>query len=282
MKNSHLFFLALIVSVCLLVFNGCSNEDSSGGKTMEVVGQITLTNDALFRTGVDTPENSANPYDQIGVKHNIVIADVMANATSLNTTDDYINYARTVSYREFGWSASSTPSPTNTQIINVINDVGHNFGNVISNSNFSTIGKQQLTAFINIMITANSNQNANYNDLKSKLVSFEVDLDKNSLISSVEKQNILQVTSVARHSAYYWYNDMLDAKEYNSKLPAGAQKRKWWQWAVVGLADALGGIAGAVVGSPTGIVAVGSAVIGAAGASGGAVTVIDYFWPETP
>jgi hypothetical protein len=280
MKKMRVYLTALFVSCSLLVFNGCSNDESSGNILVQNVAETTPSNNLMSRSGVNSPENNLNPYDEVGVKHNIVISSVMAN-TSLRTTDDYINYARITSYNLFGWNETSAPSPTNLQIKNVINDVDHNFNNVINNSNFSTIGKQKLSDFVHIMLTANSNPNSNYNDLKSQLILFETDLNRDSQISSAEKQNILQVVSVARHSSYFWYINMLETQDYNKNVAInGIPKKRWWKWIVIATADALGGVAGAVVGSTTGIVAVGSSVLAAASASGGATTVINYLWPD--
>ncbi len=170
--------------------------------------------------------------------------------------------------------------PTNTQIKTIIDDHSTDFSNVIANSGYSVVGKSKVTELVNLLLAADRDISIDYNTLKRQITTFEDNLINDTSISTVEKQNILQMASIARYSTYFWYNNMLDAIEYNETLASNAPKKKWWKWAVVGVADLLGGIGGATFGSPTGITAVGLAVAGAASASGGAATVINYFWPD--
>uniref|UniRef100_UPI004049B8A1 hypothetical protein n=1 Tax=Flavobacterium sp. TaxID=239 RepID=UPI004049B8A1 len=280
MKNQKNALINLVVIGITMFFYSCSTEQNEPPQNNVSTSDLESKSYNSSRVGISTPENANNPYDEVGVMHNVVIEKVMFNASNLVTTDDYINYAKTVSNDVYGINASNTVIPTNTQIKTIIDDHSADFSNVISNSGYSTQAQLKLTELVNLLLEADRDLSIDYNTLKRQIITFEDDLINDITLSNIEKQNILQMSSVARHSTHFWYNIMLDTIDYNETLSPNVAKKKWWKWAVVGVADVLGAIGGASFGSPTGIVAIGMAVIGSAGASGGAATVLNYFWPD--
>ncbi|OYQ46113.1 hypothetical protein [Flavobacterium aurantiibacter] len=263
-----------ILAFVLFFANGCTTNEGSDFSTKS---QKVFSENTANREKSDGPENPANPQDVVGQQHNTVVSSVMINANNLETIDDYINFSRQEALRQYNYSSNS---PTNEQIKTVIYDVRNNFKNVISNSNFSEESKFQLERFVAIM--TDSKFDNDYNALKSEIVNFENDLLRNVLIPSVEKDKLLQVTSIGRYSSFYWFNLMLEIKNENSAESNVLARRRWWKWALIGVCDALGAIGGAIAGTPTGIAAVGMAVVGGAGASGGAATVLDYLTSDNP
>ena len=115
-----------------------------------------------------------------------------------------------------------------------------------------------------------------YNILKKKIIDYEDKIIKSSL-NQADIDEILKVTSVARHSFYFWNKELGQTQE-NSILG----KRPFWKWLVVGFADVAGAAAGATAGSLTGVLAVAGGVAGAAGASSGASSLVDWISPDAP
>lgn len=60
-----------------------------------------------------------------------------------------------------------------------------------------------------------------------------------------DREYVLGITSISRHSFYYW-------NEYQKNNASKGNPYRWWQWVVVGAADAMGAAVGATIPEPTG------------------------------
>ena len=222
--------------------------------------------------GCGDPSNSSNPWDSVGVYHNYALEDVKKHALG-GTADlkQYLNYSNNYMVSTF---SSRVPNirellPSEDQITSILADSASYYSNFIDKSSYSEGVKGKFKELIGIITDDIGYEDADYCDIKVRILEFEEKLLADGSLKTEEKDQVLKASSVARYSLYFWYN------EYQASLETS--KRKWWQWLVVGVADVAGGIAGGIATGATVVGAVAGAVAGAAGASSGAAAVLEYF-----
>lgn len=276
-------FLKLSVTLSLIfAFNSCQNDGDFQSKENENVIEYSA------KAEEDTPDFHLNKYDYAGRDHNIILENVVEKWNENLTMDDYINFSRD----EFFAIYSNEPSqtfPSNTSIINVLEDADNDFANVIRNTNFNTVVKQHLSDFIELLVSFEATNNNKYSDLKNQIISFETKIISDNSLLEEDKEIILSVTSIGRHSAYFWNTTYLNALS-NGYVTSGYVvkgffgKRPFWKWATVIICDVAGGISGgAAAGAVSGgVVLIAGAVAGAAGASSGASSLVDWISPSKP
>lgn len=137
------------------------------------------------------------------------------------------------------------------------------WSNTINNTDFSANAKNSLHELIEnfLLDTATLNTDFGFNEIKIRIVGWENDIRESGAINQTEKNLLLPVSSVARFSALYWFNVFDEFWEGMSpeEREAVGKKRKWWQWLIIGVADAIGITAGIVSGNYTGGISAGAA-----------------------
>jgi hypothetical protein len=219
------------------------------------------------------PLNSSNPWDDVGIYHNEALEYVKEQAGSVANLAEYVGYSNTYVVNTFGEQMSmeelETLLPSPDQVESILADEPNWYSNVIESSSYSAAVKEKFSNLIALIIDTDGYEDADYCTVKGQIVDFEEQILADETLSTEEKDQVLRVSSVARHSLYFWYMQYLETE--------GTAKRKWWQWLVVGVADVAGGIAGGIATGPTVVGVVAGAVAGAAGASSGAAAVMEYF-----
>ena len=107
-----------------------------------------------------------------------------------------------------------------------------------------------------------------YERIKTQIMDFEEDIINDYGLMEGDKQIVLQTTSVFRYSTAQWEEALpgFSAEIVPTGWTLNGKKLKWWQWLVVGIADAAGGALGTAIGGPLGTA--GGAVLASSGAAG--------------
>lgn len=192
--------------------------------------------------------------------------------TNKGTTDDLVNESIRLSNEDFNENyAEYYNNPTVLDvpdIRSIMADSLNNYQNIIAatpdvSSNYKTKNQQLIQIFMN---SANSPTPVSYEDFRDQIISYENSILNSNNLPQNEKDALLSISSIARYSAYYWYNELGNEAQTGFSFTG---KHNWWEWLIVGVCDVAGGIGGAAGG-------VGGAIAGAAGASSGASTLIDW------
>lgn len=266
--------VAAFVSLLGFFTVACSKDDISNSEDTE----LKNVKNYAVSSYVD-PYNSANVWDSIGVKHNEILSDLKANRANLSSTDDYIGYSLYRFHERYDPYYTIT-TLTNSEIRDVLTDSTYQYMNgIAANTYYSEDVKNNILEFYHLLENISDEEDISYGDLKNYITNFEEYIIESSLDSS-DKDEVLKITSLARHSFYFWYIELGDVKTTTTIF--ASRRKPIWKWIVVGVADIAGGVAGATIGSPTGIGAIGGGLAGGVGASAGAASLVDWISPDNP
>lgn len=245
------------------------------------------------QTDGDDPKNPDNLWDSVGIYHNQALAYVAQEAVGQpRTLSNYVGYANQFITNTFGARVENISSIllSASEVGTLLSDTATFFQNLIDNSNYSGNVKTYFSSLISTIKDTTDDRYIDYFYKKSGIVEIENNVLSDASLSQTEKDEILRVTSVARHSLFYWKNtiqgnlngSVLKESEFTGSGPNGSEfnggeslsapKKKWWKWLIIGFCD----VAGAISGGPTFF----GAIAGAAGASSGAAAVIEFFEPS--
>lgn len=250
-------FLYLIVFFALF---SCSKENDQ---------QNEMKIDAKVYEKYQEASNPDNPWEHFGLIHNDIldeyklekIKDLKKNpqmfAKKVNRMDEVIEFAFQKfdeKYQVLGLEETSSVE----QIKHILNDGDNFYANIVDEYTKEKANVHVAVKDFFKIIETFSGQNITYTDVKDEIIKFEKGiLLGNYSLNKAEKDYILKMTSIARHSFYFWSNQ---------KPRISKTGRPWWKWVIVGLAD----VAGALTGK----------VKDALGASAGASTLIDWIAPD--
>lgn len=146
--------------------------------------------------------NPANPYDSAGIRHNKVLAGIQPCVAGYNSPTDpdiagCIVKVDTPASNKHG-------TPTFSLAREVANDRPNNFANIIANCAYSPTAKQFMNNFVSLVNNTAAHSNGDYLTIKSAIETFEAPLIDNSPLAANERQTLLEMTSVARFSIFYW------------------------------------------------------------------------------
>jgi len=163
----------------------------------EVSPEISLNaNQHLSRPVLVNPENRNNPYDSIGICHNLYLErywEIFPDKPSLSEIIDRVSFITSYAH-----SASiSTVSQQNFE--NILNHPENAFENTLNRSLTSTEAKDSLWSFIHYI---DSNQNTDFPALYTAITHYEAYVNDNTSYTPEEKKTILSLTSFIRHGIY--------------------------------------------------------------------------------
>lgn len=126
-------------------------------------------------------------------------------------------------------------------------DFSNQYENFINSLNLTQKVKIKIQELVDFMFELGlKTEEPSYDELYNYVVSFEDEVMNDGGYSEKDLLDLLCSTSTARFSCFFWKNELNGSAIKTSK----AQKRKWWQWLIIGVSDVVGGIAGASVGGP--------------------------------
>jgi len=237
-------FLFSILLIAGIIFS-CGREDNGA------INEEKTTH--YLQREVISPDYSGNYLDSVGVIHNEILTKVIQSKRLLSTQDDYINYSRKTFETDYNFPAHTFSTLSNSDVKHILDDKDNSYYHTIQNTGLSVEAKQYLTDLVSLleMLSEEDENQLEYSFVKNKITYFEDYVLSDGNLNANEKNIILAVTSVARYSSFFWYNEyLLYFNLINSGLvpvtPPYEVTKKWWKWLVVGVADATGTIAGGV------------------------------------
>ena len=192
-----------------------------------------------------------NPYDSIGIVHNVGLDYVLSNNLLSETPSDmYEDMLRGIEDPGiiYNWPTFSTVESIWSPIeSSILNDSTYSLTICAQNLyNSGSINMSQLYWFMKLdTIVSQKFGLANYT---SFIVAFDNDVHSTTNLTNSQKAIIYIGSSIAKHSGEFW-------AEYASQLKS--TQYKWWQWGGIIGADIGGGILGAG-GGPGGSIGAGA------------------------
>ena len=184
-----------------------------------------IHNDVLDE--LNTKENKAQ---LVGLSEDEVIAKIISDvSTKLNQK-----------YANKGIDLGKTPSVA--QIKFIMSDAENLYLNVIKQSTtLRSIETQKVSEeFFSNMANLSKEKELNYERIKTEIESFERGVMGNSKLSKDEKDYILQGTSIARNSFYYWGKEAVIWEPNDPSISQAGAGGGFWRWFTVALADVAG------------------------------------------
>lgn len=235
MKKTSKFFavaIAAIMTIGTVTLVSCDKTENEN-----FVG-----NEQYSATKSDfTPANPANPYDYVGVDHNFYIDKCMPAVYShiLNYGDIEVSQAITISNQILAQNGFDTTG-IRTIAMKIKTSVDSNFTPFIISSFPNQKIKNCISKFVSDILQMSQDGNCAYEDVHEFILAQETNYATSGEYSNEELEYIYPVTSVMRHSMYYWYNN-----GFGSVNPKEASVWKWLgRIAVVAICDALGSVGG--------------------------------------
>jgi len=251
MKESTFFTKNSIVTILLSFFFISCSTDKDSNSDINLSNSNNATNSQTICT-----ENTENTYEFVGRLHNLILIEFLEeypNAENM-TNDEVMDVIEGILLNndEFVSMLESDEyfRMTQQEIEGIIMDYPNDFENVIEGLGLSIELEERLTEFISVTI----NFTSEYSDYIDFVLDYEEALLAETLPNEEEKEFILAITSIARHSACLW-NEIYEE-----------EKGKGGTWLVIG-ADVLGGIIGGAAASPGFWTVAAGALSGASGAS---------------
>lgn len=213
----------------------------------------------------DDAENSSNPADTAGLIHNLIVdytvTAVSASLPASRAYDTSVTFAK--SY--FGPAFDETDFRTKISVSlleDLLADTTSKFYNTIDDMrNTRKVVKDKLKNLVDVLFdTASLPADVPYDTIKNRIVAWEAGIGTPSFTAS-EQTLLYHVGAVARYSMSYWikkHDHEWDVVMTPAERAGTTKKRKWWQWLIIGVADAAGVVAGAVTGNVVGGIAAGA------------------------
>lgn len=201
--------------------------------------------------------NFQNLNDFAGVIHNEILDELNTkeNKTQLvglsedeiiTKIIDEVSIKLNQKYANKGIDLGKTPSVAQMKFI--MSDAENLYLNVIEQSTaLRSLETQKVSKeFFSTMANLSKEKELDYNRIKTEIESFERGIMENSKLSKEEKDYILQGTSIARNSFYYWGKETVFWKPEGTSISENKGKGKgkggsgFWKKFTVVLADVAG------------------------------------------
>ena len=260
----------IITLVIISLLFSCDKENNETENHLNQNGsdaKIEIVNAKVYQK-YEEALNLQNLNDFVGVIHNDILDELNVKNDNTQLADlsedevitkiiSDVSTKLNQKYANKGINLGETP--TVSQMKFIMSDAKNFYSNVIEQSTaFRSLETQKLSKkFFSTIANLSKEKDLNYNRIKTEIESFEREVMENSKLSKTEKDYILQATSIARNSFYYWGEETIFEKPndptISQKKGKGQGKGKgWggWKWITVGLADVAGFyLGGGVVGS---------------------------------
>lgn len=177
----------------LFIFISCMNDEDLPTEFLDQ--SFTTDNQILGKTGID-PENTANPFDSVGIYHNLYLETFWENFADPVSITDAINKINILTGS--GQSKISANNPSQ-KVLDILNDPVNEFEDALEQTLNSSIAKDDLIDFIDFL-DLNNHQEFTY--LYYFITGFEDEVLNEAMYSAEDKRIILCLTSFIRHGIY--------------------------------------------------------------------------------
>lgn len=196
---------------------------------------------------ISSPNNSSNPYDQLGKLHNSEMNSLFDEVRKINTLRAFNGEEKITAFD----LACEKYDISNTVKLNIESSLSmpnyiDDYNSILASSAANQVIQHNLRdMFSELRIKSENNQINTYEDFGKIILSMEDKIIKDDNLTIENKKDLLSVAATFRHSAHNWYNEQVEA---DTNIPiyilTPSRKLKWWKWLILGAADALGGLAG--------------------------------------
>jgi len=224
---------------------------------------------------IERAANPDNPYDYVGRLHFIGIDYVLSRATP--QFESIVSEVNDFSATELMTKGAGVATPANILTQEQVDQIIHeamSFDINIDNMSSSMLKNEVDRLEATITNLFENQENGSYENIKSQIVRYEAQVVSNNSLLESEKRTVLEATSIFRYSTAQWEGAVPVLPVENVPVDIEANKIKWWQWIVIGLADVGGGVAGGAIAPGSGVVAGAVLASSAAAAAFGADIVI--------
>lgn len=191
MKNYYLYFSFL------LFFVSCDSsilEEESDFVQTEQNEVFKFT-----REGYDLPNNPSNDFDYAGQLHNAILLSYYEQASPSQSIDSILSFV-TLKIKEYPLNPTFDTVDFN-QIQVVISSPELALESFLSTSSLSFSAEQSLHDFISAMVLE-AETDVVYEEVYEDITQYESEVASNLSFTSHEKEIILSITSIVRHSVY--------------------------------------------------------------------------------
>lgn len=197
-KSNSLFriFVFLLLSSSFAFFS-CSSESTE-------VQTANLTSDTLAKRNNQLPAHSANVYDHVGVLHNELLSSYYNTSQLPDNLRDIMNRLDSVAqeHEDFGNLAIHGYEAPDLVRVNYI--LTHQITcttDVISKLDVSVDAKTSLSNFISAVLSFSTTED-DYGVIYAFIVEYELDVIRSVQFNTADKEVLLTLSSIARHSLY--------------------------------------------------------------------------------
>lgn len=200
-----------------------------------------------------SPANSRNDLDYVGVIHNEVLTEfVHQNNPENMSINEILEKMKSLVLKNKNYTkrfGSEYNGLTYEQVTENMPDIANNFNNMVNNTRYSAEAKEYLNELLNSLSGA-----TDFNRVYESTVALENRVLA-SRLSNSEKQVVLSAGSIARYSSYLWLVEN-PRPTFSNSLSA---RFRWWSI----VAD----VAGGILGSGGGIAGAAAGAVGASAVS---------------
>lgn len=205
----------------------------------EVSQYLTGGNGGGVKADTVSPYNEDNPYDSVGIRHNIGLNAFMVGKTcywfSNVDLDDLISFGEYYDsiYEINGYGIQA--DLTNEEFWAYINS-GKQFQSHMNAYASDTI----IDIFARVINDINCGEFSDYNDVKNRILLTEDSVIDNLLaVTKSQEAVLLSSLSVLRHSIFYWSDENTNSGYHTAPFVAS-----WSDILFIGCADAFGALLG--------------------------------------
>lgn len=190
MKNLHVKNLILILNTCLFLL-ACQEDDLNFFSSQNSLHYYP--SEAENRTNFVTANNPLNPYDSIGIKHNLILEEFLNLSTSAISLENLLTSLRSL----LNISSNATIDSADLHNIeSILSNSQQAYNSILNTSTLSSGAKINLSNFLEWIEEYKDDVDFNHQAYilaKEDTILFES-------FSSTDKETLLSITSLARHS----------------------------------------------------------------------------------
>lgn len=204
-----------------------------------------------LNVNAQTPNNKANQFDYAGRIHNEVLEKYISeHGDKSHNANEICQIIESYALQNSELVKMGETDVDCSLVKQGVADFSNQFRNVIKSSKLSTNAKAKAQELIDYMFfLAFKEANTEYSEFYNFIVKYENEIINSSSFSSKDKKMLLHGSSIARYSALFWkehFNEIVFKTSKNDLKTSSFVKKKWWQWAIIGVSDVAGGILGTI------------------------------------
>ncbi len=197
MKNTHSISKILAAFLVLSFLISCTNDT-------EFKPQENQDKNLAFKSNLSGPDHSANTYDNVGKIHNEILTAYFLGKNLPHTTNAIRHRVDSIANSNTAFILL-TPHhyqyPESSKLHYILEQKITCATDIITGIDISISAKSSLSNFISAMF-AYSNSHDEYPLIYDFIIDYETGIIDSKLYSDRDKEVLLVVTSIARHSMY--------------------------------------------------------------------------------